>query len=133
MLVSAGGGAASGGELTACEEDSLEVVSVLRVSKTALVDFRLPKIFMVQEWLAMRYKASLEATETAMGPRPDGYQVSGMVGKFRAEFRMALRMVAIRRLGRMQRAAGLPPDCTRKAADLLQGWEGQQALVSYCM
>jgi hypothetical protein len=80
----------------------------------------------IQEWLAMRYKASLEATETAMGPRPDGYQVSGMVGKFRAEFRMALRMVAIRRLGRMQRAAGLPPDCTRKAADLLQGWEGQQ-------
>jgi len=82
----------------------------------------------IQEWLAMRYKASLEATETAMGPRPDGYQVimSGMVGKFRAEFRMALRMVAIRRLGRMQRAAGLPPDCTRNAADLLQGWEGQQ-------
>ena len=74
----------------------------------------------------MRYKASLEAMETAMGPRPDSYQVSGMVGKFRAEFRMALRMVAIRRLGRMQRAAGLPPDCTRKAADLLQGWEGQQ-------
>jgi hypothetical protein len=80
----------------------------------------------IQEWLAMRYKASLEATEAAMGPRPDGYGVSGMVGKFRAQFRMALRMVAIRRLGRMQRAAGLPPDCTRKAVDLLQSWETRE-------
>ena len=27
----------------------------------------------IQEWLAMRYKAALEATEAAMGPRPDGF------------------------------------------------------------
>ena len=85
----------------------------------------------IQEWLAMRYKA-LEATETAMGPRPDGYQVSGMVGKFRAEFRMALRMVALRRLGRMQRAAGLPPDCTRKLWSCCRAGKGSR-MAPYCM
>ena len=40
-----------------------------------------------------------------------------MVGKFRAEFRMALRMVAVRRMGALQRASGLPKECTRKDAE----------------
>jgi hypothetical protein len=76
-----------------------------------------PGVVLIQEWLAMRYKATLERREATLGPRPDGFRTAGMVGKFRAEFRMALRMVAVRRMGALQRASGLPKECTRKDAE----------------
>ena len=39
---------------------------------------------MVQEWLAMRYKAHL----THQPERPDGVKVATLVGNFRADFRL---------------------------------------------
>ena len=43
---------------------------------------------MVQEWLAMRYKAHL----SNQPERPDGVKVATLVGNFRADFRLALIM-----------------------------------------
>ena len=46
---------------------------------------------MVQECLAMRYKASVEQA----GPRADGVKVTQLVDEFLSQFRIALMMVAI--------------------------------------
>ena len=63
-----------------------------------------PGCAVVQEWLAMRFKAHL----CSLGHRPDGLSVPYLVGKFRADFRLALLMVVVRRAGAMQLASGLP-------------------------
>ena len=80
-----------------------------------------PGCVVVQEWLAMRHKADLRA----QGQRPDGANVSALTGAFRAEFRMALMLTAVRRASAMQQASGLPRGCTRKsvagAISLLSG------------
>jgi hypothetical protein len=69
-----------------------------------------PGCAVAQEWLAMRYRASLEQA----GPRADGVKVTQLVGEFRTQFRIALMMVAIRRAAAMQQASGLPEICTKK-------------------
>ena len=63
----------------------------------------------MQEWLAMRLKAHL----TPLGERPDGVGVSQMVGRFRADFRLSLMMVAVRRAAAMLLGSGLPSCCVR--------------------
>ena len=69
----------------------------------------------VQEWLAMRYKAHL----SGFGSRADGLETSVLVGRFRADLRMALMMVTVRRMAAMQEAAGLPSACVRGLGDRL--------------
>ena len=59
---------------------------------------------MVQEWLAMRYKAHL----SNQPERPDGVKVAMLVGNFRADFRLALIMTVVRRAAAMQLGSGLP-------------------------
>ena len=66
-----------------------------------------PGCTVVQEWLAMRLKAH----HTAFGDRPDGLQAADLTKGFRKQFRMAILMVTIRRLGAMQRDSGLPDRC----------------------
>ena len=56
---------------------------------------------MVQEWLAMRYKAHL----SNQPERPDGVKVATLVGNFRADFRLALIMTVVRRAGMPQRCS----------------------------
>ena len=68
-----------------------------------------PGCVVVQEWLAMRYKAHL----TRAGDRADGRKAAQLTGKFRADFRMALLMVAARRAASVQQGAGLPSCCVR--------------------
>ena len=58
----------------------------------------------VQEWLAMRLKAHLLAQPT----RPDGRDPAKITGRFRADFRLALVMVCVRRASAMQLGSGLP-------------------------
>ena len=70
-----------------------------------------PGCVVVQEWLAMRFKAATQA----MGPRPDGSSLAALTGSFRAEFRMALMLTAVRRASAMQMASGLPKGCTKKS------------------
>ena len=43
----------------------------------------------------------------------DGRTPAQLTGKFRADFRMALMMVATRRAGAAQQGAGLPSCCVR--------------------
>ena len=69
----------------------------------------------VQEWIAMRYKAHL----LGLGHRADGLDAKFLVGKFRADLRLALMMVTVRRMAAMQEAAGLPADCVRGLGDRL--------------
>ena len=64
----------------------------------------------VQEWLAMRLKAHL----TSLSERPDGVSVSQVVGRFRADFRLSLMMVAVRRAAAMLLGSGLPGCCVRE-------------------
>ena len=64
---------------------------------------------MVQEWLAMRYKAHL----TNQPERPDGVKVATLVGNFRADFRLALIMTVVRRAAAMQLGSGLPSGSIR--------------------
>ena len=66
-----------------------------------------PGCAVVQEWLAMRLKAH----HTAAGSRPDGQEVAHLTRSFRRRFRTAIIMVAIRRLGALQRNSGLPDEC----------------------
>ena len=68
-----------------------------------------PGCTMVQEWLAMRLKEHL----TMMGERPDGLTTPYLVGKFRADFRLALVMCAVKRAAAMQLGSGLPSGCVR--------------------
>ena len=68
-----------------------------------------PGCVVVQEWLAMRYKAHLERA----GDRADGRSAKQLTGKFRADLRMAFLMVAVRRAGATQQGAGLPSCCVR--------------------
>ena len=63
-----------------------------------------PGCTVVQEWLAMRLKAHL----TSLSERPDGVSVSQVVGRFRADFRLSLMMVAVRRAAAMLLGSGLP-------------------------
>ena len=70
-----------------------------------------PGCVVVQEWLARRFKAATQA----MGPRPDGSSLAALTGSFRAEFRMALMLTAVRRASAMQMASGLPKGCTKKS------------------
>jgi len=69
----------------------------------------------VQEWLAMRYKAHLSGS----GMRADGLEATVLVGRFRADLRMALMMVTVRRMAAMQQAAGLPSTCVRGLGEVL--------------
>ena len=66
-----------------------------------------PGCAVVQEWLAMR----LKAYHTAAGSRPDGLEAADLTRSFRRRFRTAILMVAIRRLGALQRNSGLPDEC----------------------
>ena len=75
-----------------------------------------PGAVVVQEWLAMRLKADLEATLQTVGQRPDGRTPAQLTGVFRARFRMALLMVAVRRAAACQQGSGLPSSCVRGAA-----------------
>ena len=68
-----------------------------------------PGCVVVQEWLAMRYKAHLMRA----GDRADRRKPSQLTGMFRADFRMALLMVAARRAAAVQQGAGLPSCCVR--------------------
>ena len=68
-----------------------------------------PGCAVVQEWLAMRLKAH----HVAQGARPDGVEAVDLTARFRKQFRMSLLMVAIRRMGAMQRDSGLPAACAR--------------------
>ena len=63
----------------------------------------------------MRYKAHL----SGLGSRADGLETSVLVGRFRADLRMALMMVTVRRMAAMQEAAGLPSACVRGLGDRL--------------
>ena len=63
----------------------------------------------MHEWLAMRLKAHL----TSLSERPDGVSVSQVVGRFRADFRLSLMMVAVRRAAAMLLGSGLPSCCVR--------------------
>ena len=74
-----------------------------------------PGCAVIQEWLAMRYKAHL----LHMGKRPDGLKAGTIVGQFRADFRLALMIVAARRAAIMQLGAGLPGSCVRTGAPAL--------------
>lgn len=74
-----------------------------------------PGCAVIQEWLAMRYKAHL----LHMGKRPDGLKAGTIVGQFRADFRLALMIVAARRAAIMQLGAGLPGGCVRTGAPAL--------------
>jgi hypothetical protein len=69
-----------------------------------------PGCTVVQEWLAMRLKAHL----TSLSERPDGVSVSQVVGRFRADFRLSLMMVAVRRAAAMLLGSGLPGCCVRE-------------------
>ena len=64
---------------------------------------------LIQEWLAMRLKAH----HIACGERPDGRSPESLTGAFRRDFRLALIMTTVRRLGAMQRGSGLPSACVR--------------------
>ena len=48
-----------------------------------------------------------------MGERPDGLTTPYLVGKFRADFRLALVMCAVKRAAAMQLGSGLPSGCVR--------------------
>ena len=74
-----------------------------------------PGCTMVQEWLAMRLKTHL----TTAGERPDGLPTTYLVGKFRADFRLALMMCVVKRAAAMQLGAGLPSECVRGDFGLL--------------
>ena len=63
-----------------------------------------PGCTVVQEWLAMRYKAYLQTQPAS----PDGYGVGYMVGKYRRDLRIALTMALVRRSGAVQLGSGLP-------------------------
>ena len=58
----------------------------------------------------MRLKAHL----TPLGERPDGVSVSQVVGRFRADFRLSLMMVVVRRAAAMLLGSGLPGCCVRE-------------------
>ena len=45
---------------------------------------------------------------------PDGVKVSQVVGRFRADFRLSLMMVAVRRAAAMLLGSGLPGCCVRE-------------------
>ena len=68
-----------------------------------------PGCALIQEWLAMRLKAH----HVAQGQRPDGQSPEGLTAAFRRQFRLALIMTTVRRLGAMQRGSGLPGRCVR--------------------
>ena len=53
----------------------------------------------------MRLKADLEATLQTVGQRPDGRTPAQLTGVFRARFRMALLMVAVRRAAACQQGS----------------------------
>ena len=74
-----------------------------------------PGCTMVQEWLAMRLKAHL----TRVGERPDGLPATYLVGKFRADFRLAIMMCVVKRAAAMQLGSGLPSGCVRGDLGLL--------------
>ena len=66
-----------------------------------------PGCTVVQEWLAVRLKAH----HVAAGDRPDGLTPQQLTARFRRNFRMAIVMTTVRRLGAMQHASGLPATC----------------------
>ena len=74
-----------------------------------------PGCTVVQEWLAERLKRHLESD----GERPDGAKVPFMVGRFRADFRLAVMMTVARRAAAMQLGSGLPSCCVRGGVALL--------------
>ena len=74
-----------------------------------------PGCTVVQEWLAMRLKAH----HTNAGERPDGLLTTHLVGKFRADFRLALMMCVVKRAAAMQLGSGLPSGCVRGDLGLL--------------
>ena len=57
----------------------------------------------------MRLKAHL----TNAPARADGLGVGHIVGKFRADFRLAMLMALVRRAGAVQLGSGLPTGCVR--------------------
>lgn len=63
----------------------------------------------------MRYKAHLSGS----GMRADGLEAKVLVGRFRADLRMALMMATVRRMAAMQQAAGLPSTCVRGLGEVL--------------
>ena len=74
-----------------------------------------PGCTVVQEWLAERLRRHLENE----GERPDGANVPYMVGKFRADFKLAVMMTVARRAAAMQLGSGLPSCCVRGGVTLL--------------
>ena len=65
---------------------------------------------MVQEWLAMRYKAHLNSQPE----RPDGVKVATLVGNFRVDFRLALIMTIVRTYVVLQRCSWSPGSPARR-------------------
>jgi hypothetical protein len=68
-----------------------------------------PGATLTREWLAKRFRQHLDET----APRPDGSDTGVLVGRFRDDFNMMLRMAMIRRIGAMAAAAGLPGSSIR--------------------
>ena len=54
-----------------------------------------------------------------LGQRTDGLDAKILVGRFRADLRLALMMVTVRRMAAMQQAAGLPSVCVRGLGERL--------------
>jgi len=88
-----------------------------------------PGCAVVQEWLAMRYHAHL----LNMGQRPDGLSAKIIVGQFRADFRLALMIVAARRSALMQLGAGLPASCVRGAPVLFASTSRPSWAMAHCV
>jgi hypothetical protein len=68
-----------------------------------------PGATLTREWLAKRYRQHLDETS----PRADGSDTNALVGRYRDDFNMMLRMAIIRRIGAMATVVGLPDSSTR--------------------
>ena len=77
----------------------------------------------------MRYHAHL----VNMGQRPDGLSAKIIVGQFRADFRLALMIVAARRSALMQLGAGLPASCVRGAPVLFASTSRPSWAMAHCV
>ena len=66
-------------------------------------------------------RPSQKKNHTNAGERPDGLLTTHLVGKFRADFRLALMMCVVKRAAAMQVGSGLdlPSGCVRGDLALL--------------
>ncbi len=63
--------------------------------------------------LVFRQQPFTDAEQSEFGERLDGVKVSQVVGRFRADFRLSLMMVAVRRAAAMLLGSSLPSCCVR--------------------